>query len=345
MARGNKTSKRDRTTDSDLLPEDTSEQTTLLEKLRSSKTDMPVDGPRYEIDSRYDYPRTPNFDSRSTTVPDDTSSREDMSTDRIGKLSEIVSTAAEGARPKSSEASPTVNSKSTANRDAVDVGDVLDTTEFLRGFRDPGMPKFREATAYRVDDTGKLVPYIKTGRPIGEEVVTRHTSKWEPLPPEPTKQEPVVPILKSSSETRATNAGEAAISGTNVAKTLVGAADQKARQNPSGTPAPSDIAKAQRGLDGLLGEMSKLNFASTQADPESTRKYEEQRASLAQQIKEARDRYDQRVSNAEWGEVMQRIANGVIQMGAAQIGLNTGVDMSKIDLGKSDVDYEKKAER
>lgn len=70
----------------------------------------------------------------------------------------------------------------------------------------------------------------------------------------------------------------------------------------------------------------------------------ESKKSLAQAMDRAEELYNKRAEANQWGEVAQMLARAAVQFGAAQRGLQTGQDMSNLNLGTG-VDYSKRTDR
>lgn len=105
----------------------------------------------------------------------------------------------------------------------------------------------------------------------------------------------------------------------------------KSRFTVGGKP---DTSASQAKLD----ELEKLSSAYEEKAPP------DQTASLNEAISQARNNYQDEKQRNEWLEVAQTLARTVAQYGAAKSGLNSGRDMSNLNMGQA-IDYGARTDR
>jgi len=114
-------------------------------------------------------------------------------------------------------------------------------------------------------------------------------------------------------------------------------ATQKAQQK---TKAPKPAATTEGASLSLTGEEK----APPAKEPTIQETLKERLAGLDARRKEAKAEREQKRKEADWGELASIIGRSLAQIGAAQQGLRTGVDMSKA-VGPALIDWEKKKDR
>lgn len=147
------------------------------------------------------------------------------------------------------------------------------------------------------------------------------------------KEAPVAPVGLGPTPDRMYNALEPEAKPTSLLE-----ATQKAQQK---TKAPKPAATTEGASLSLTGEEEKAPPAK---EPTIQETLKERLAGLDARRQEAKAEREQKRKEADWGELASIIGRSLAQIGAAQQGLRTGVDMSKA-VGPALIDWEKKKDR
>jgi len=113
----------------------------------------------------------------------------------------------------------------------------------------------------------------------------------------------------------------------------------KQAQQKTKAPKPASSTEERAPLS-LAGEKK----APPAKEPTIQEKLQERLSGLETRRKEAKEEREEKRKGADWGELASIIGRSLVQIGAAQQGLRTGVDMSKA-VGPALIDWEKKRDR